>query len=350
MRISGFGRAKRVAKRIINQFAPGGIILLYHRVAEVPSDPFKLCVKPHHFEEHLEVLKQHCQVVSLQQIAQNLLDGNSVNRWAAITFDDGYADNLYNAKPLLEKYDIPATVFVTTANLENEQEFWWDELDRLLLQPGTLPKTLSLSINSNTYKWDLGEAAASYSEEDFERNRTWTWYAPENTDPSERHHLYRELYQILHSVPMDERQKLLGYLLVWSGKDSFRRSTHRSLFPSEVHALQKDSLVEVGAHTVNHPFLSTLSTTKQQYELKQSKTYLEEIIGRPVSSFAYPHGDYTAQTAAIACEVGFTCACSTVPKKVRRNSNFFQLPRLEVQDWNGEEFEKQLTKWLYFET
>lgn len=346
MKIPGLGKLRRASEQLRNRFAPGGLILLYHRVAEVPSDPFKLCITPRHFAEHLEVLKQHSRPVSLQQLVQAARDGKSLNQLVAITFDDGYADNLYNAKSLLEHYGIPATVFVATANLENEREFWWDELDRLLLQPGTLPKTLSLSINGSTYEWDLGEAA-DYSKDAFGRDRAWNWYVPQEADPSPRQYIYRQLYKLLRPVSIDERQKLLDQLLTWSGAESKSRSTHRSLSPKEVYALQEGSLIEVGAHTVNHPFLSTLPVTKQQYELQQSKTRLEELIELPVNSFAYPHGDYTAETAALAREVGFAYACSTIHSELRRNTDCFQLPRVEIQDWDGEEFARQLTKWFY---
>lgn len=346
MKIRGLGRLRRAAQRLKNRFAPGGVILLYHRVAEVPSDPFKLCVKPCHFAEHLEVLKKHSHPVSLQQLVRAVQDGKPVNRSVAITFDDGYADNLYNAKPLLERYNIPATVFVATGNLEYEREFWWDELDRLLLQPGQLPKILHLSINASNYEWDLGEAA-NYSEDDYQRHRTWTWYMPEEADPSPRQRLYRTLYQLLQPLLPDERQKLMEEILTWSGAESRSRSTHRFLSPKEVYALEQGSLIEVGAHTVSHPFLAKLPVTNQQYELEYSKTRLEEIIERPVHSFAYPHGSYTAETVALAREVGFDCACSTIPSKVKRNIDCFQLPRVEVQDWDGEEFARQLSRWFY---
>ena len=66
--------------------------------------------------------------------------GDVPSAGVVVTFDDGYADNFHNAKPLLERYEIPATVFVTTGYLQDQREFWWDELERILLQPGTLPR------------------------------------------------------------------------------------------------------------------------------------------------------------------------------------------------------------------
>ena len=346
MRIRGLGRLKWATRRVRNQFAPGGLVLLYHRVAEVPSDPFNLCVTPRHFAEHLEVLKKYTHPVPLQQLVKTSQQGNSPNWSVAITFDDGYADNLYNAKPLLEKYEIPATVFVATGNLEHEREFWWDELDRLLLQPGKLPQILRLNINGSNYEWDLGEAA-EYSEDTYQRNCTWSWGDPEEADPSPRQSVYRELYLLLRPLPLEECQKLLEQLRIWSGADSTNRSTHRSLSPEEVSTLEQGSLIEVGAHTVNHPFLSSLSLSQQKYELQQSKTRLEEILEHPVNTFAYPYGDYVPETTTLAREVGFVCACSTYPKKVRRNPDYFEFPRFGVEDWDGEEFAKQLSRWLY---
>jgi peptidoglycan/xylan/chitin deacetylase (PgdA/CDA1 family) len=75
----------------------------------------------------------------------------------AVTFDDGYADNLLNGKPLLECYDVPVTVFVTSGYVGAGREFWADELERLFLQPGTLRQELCLAIKGRTHQWDLGE-------------------------------------------------------------------------------------------------------------------------------------------------------------------------------------------------
>lgn len=103
---------------------------------------------PHHFGEHLEVLRKYGQPIRLQQLTQAHRDGNIPHHAVVVTFDDGYANNLNNAIPLLERYHIPATVFIATGQSGRKREFWWDELDRLLLQPGILPETFCMSIKA----------------------------------------------------------------------------------------------------------------------------------------------------------------------------------------------------------
>ena len=157
--ISGIHRLRRVAGWVRNRFARGVVILLYHRVAELDSDPQLLGVTPRHFAEHLEVLQRYGHPIYLRALAKSLQDGYVPHRTVVVTFDDGYADDLYNAKPLLERHDIPATVFLTSGCIGSNREFWWDEVDRLLLQPGTLPETLCLRINGRSTQWELQGAA-----------------------------------------------------------------------------------------------------------------------------------------------------------------------------------------------
>lgn len=340
------GRLQRSARQLRNRFTPTGLVLLYHRVAELPSDPQLLCVTPQHFAEHLEVLRKHARPMRLPQLPQALQDGNLPRRMVIVTFDDGYADNLHNAQPLLKRYDIPATVFVTTGHIGQEPEFWWDELDRLLLQPGTLPETLRLSVNGRPYQWELGEAA-HYSEDTYWRHRCWN--VLEKDDPTPRQHIYRSLCQLLRPLPERERQKVLDELLAWASTKPMGRSTHRTLLLDEVSQLTKGGLVEIGAHTVTHPVLSALPAAAQQDEIQGSKARLEEILGRPVTSFSYPYGSrsaYTAETVAIVREAGFACACSNFPDVVWRRTDSLQLPRFLVQDWGGDELARRLEEWF----
>jgi peptidoglycan/xylan/chitin deacetylase (PgdA/CDA1 family) len=338
----GIRRLRRAARSVRSGFERRVLILLYHRVAESRSDPWELCVSPRHFAEHLEVLRQHTRPVRLQQLTQTFTEGNLPERSVVITFDDGYADNLYNAKPMLEHSDIPATFFLSTGYIGHEREFWWDELERLLLQPGTLPKTLHLSANGRSYRWELGEAV-DYTEDAFDYYRRWRAW---EKAPTSRHALYSSLWELLNPMSEAERQKVLDEILRWAGGESMARPTHRSLSLEEVVALAQGELSEIGAHTVTHPALSALPAASQRGEIRQSKARLEEILCCPVPSFSYPYGNqhhYTAETVSIVREAGFACACSNFAGVVERTTDPSQLPRAAVPDYGGKKF----ARWLF---
>jgi peptidoglycan/xylan/chitin deacetylase (PgdA/CDA1 family) len=337
----GVERLRRAARWPRSRAERKVLILLYHRVTELRSDPWLLSVTPSHFAEHLEVLRQHARPIRLQQLSQALLDGNLPDRSVVVTFDDGYADNLHNAKPLLKRYGVPATVFLTSGYIGHEREFWWDELDRVFLQPGTLPERLSLNVNGNTCRWELDEAAR-YSEEASRRHRHWR----AQEAPTPRHSLCSSLRELLHPMTEGERRRVLDELLTWAGLETAARLSHRPLSLEEAVALAKGDLVEVGAHTVTHPALSTLPGASQRDEILQSKARLEEIVGCPVTSFAYPYGDVSAETAGIVREAGFARACSTGAGLVELSTDPFQLPRRYVQDWDGEAFSRRLSRWF----
>lgn len=346
MRIRGLGRLRQIVRGVRNSFAPGVLILLYHRVAELPADPQLLSVTPRHFTEHLEVLRRYGRPMQLRQLIRALQGGTLPRRAVVITFDDGYADNLYGARPLLERYDTPATVFVTTGYVGQRREFWWDELERLLLEPGTLPATLRLHVNGSLCQWELGEAA-HYDEETAQRHRRWNAFEQQN--PSQRQYVYRTLCQLLRPLPHTERQGALDELRLQTQAASTGRLTHLPLTVEEVCRLADGGLVEVGGHTVTHPVLSALPGPAQRCEIERSKDRLKELLGRPVTSFAYPYGaraDYTVETVTAVQHAGFACACSNFPGTVRRQTDRFQLPRVVVRDWDGEVFARRLRQWF----
>ena len=126
------------------------IILMYHRVADETCDPWGLCVAPRHFEQQMEVLRKSFSVTPICQLAVFLAEGKVPRGSVAITFDDGYADNVHAAKTILERHELPATLFVVSKYVGGQIEFWWDELDRLLLQPGTLPDRFELNIGGRS--------------------------------------------------------------------------------------------------------------------------------------------------------------------------------------------------------
>jgi peptidoglycan/xylan/chitin deacetylase (PgdA/CDA1 family) len=333
----------RVTEKIQKQFYTKGLILMYHRVAEEDIDPWSLRVTPEHFAEHLAVLRQHTQPISLKELAQAHQEGKIPDRAVAITFDDGYANNLHQAKPLLEKYQIPATVFVATGYLEKPSEFWWDELENIVLQPGKLPEKLSLTINEQQYQWDLG-TASNYSQEAAWQNRNLPAW---KSQPGSRLHFYYSLWQQLQSLTPKQRQPLLEQIKTWANYQvDTPRLSHRPLTVTELSEIEQGGIIELGAHTVSHPLLSQQTIAVQRQEIQQSKLDLERLLNHPVTSFAYPFGAYQSETLPLVEEAGFKYACSTIETSVWQKSDRWRLPRFEVQNWHKAEFERRLLSWF----
>src|ERR1700733_5390066 len=140
-------------------FRKKAMILVYHRVAEANVDPWALNVSPVHFAQQLQVLNTIAHPVSLRQLVSAQSDRELPPRPVCITFDDGYADNLYAAKPALETYRVPGTVFITPGYLGFPENLWWDELAKLVLDPASRQEELRLSLHGHEYSYVFPEPA-----------------------------------------------------------------------------------------------------------------------------------------------------------------------------------------------
>jgi peptidoglycan/xylan/chitin deacetylase (PgdA/CDA1 family) len=325
------------------RFAPSAAILAYHRVVDLDSDPQLLAVSPAHFAEHLEVLRRKMTPLRLAGVQGWLERSRAPARGVVITFDDGYADNLVNAKRILEAFDMRATVFITAAHIGCEEEFWWDELERLLLQPGFHPQPLRITLDGQRLEWRL-DGAAKYDLEAYTQHRTW--HVERADDPTPRHKIYRTVYQQLHDASAEQRRRALEQLRNWAQESASGRPSHRTLSLDELVRLSTDKSVEIGSHTLTHPMLSALHPSIQAAEIRDSKAWLESMLGQPVAGFAYPYGARTAETVALVREAGYAYACSTQPDVLWGREPQLDLPRLVVRDWDGEDFARFLRYWL----
>lgn len=358
------------------------LVLLYHRIATLRRDPQRLAVTPEHFDGHLRVLVERSHVWPLSRLADRAGTGRLPDRAVAVTFDDGYLDNLEQGKPLLERHGVPATIFLISSYLGRQRELWWDDLERCLLLPGRMPRRLRLRIGQTMREWDLEESSV-YDEEQAARHAEWNVECCH--DPTPRHRVYRTLCEVLRRVSAEEREATLAGLATASGApdrveapapgsgrlgagtpgpdrlgvgapgsnmDASERSprpTHRVLTPAEVVRLTQGGAIEIGAHTSTHPALAALPLTRQRAEIADCRATLQSLVGHNVASFAYPFGsraDYTGATVALVRETGFTLACSARPGAVGRWSDRLQLPRMLVRDWDAETFAQRLDAWL----
>ena len=328
------------------RWAAKSAILMYHRVADPAgeSDPWGLCVSPAHFAEQLAVLRECGTPLTLPALARSHERGEVPQGGVVLTFDDGYADNLQVAKPLLARHDVPATVFVTSGHVATEDELWWDELERLLLVPLRLPATLDLAIAGATHHWDLGRAAV-YADDDRRRDRGRGRRAWEGA-PGSRHALYYAVWSLLLPLAARERRDVLDAIASWAGEPRRPRATHRVVRADELVELARGGLVDIGSHTVTHAMFPAQSAAAQAHELAESKAALEAILGAPVTTFAYPHGERAPESPGLVRDAGFACACTVVAEPVWKGSARYELPRFAVEDWGGDEFARRLTRWL----
>ena len=326
-------RAALLSRRIRRERCSA--ILMYHRVAPAGIDPWRLLVTPEHFAEHLEVLRRTTTPLPLRRLVSEYASGCLPERAVALTFDDGYVDNLTVARPLLVAAGIPATVYVATGHTGTTREFWWDALTRALLLPAVLPPYLEITLAGTRHHWRLGRATAG------------GWASTNAAGISgKRAEFHTEVWERLRPLSAAERDAAITYLEEWSGSKTPPRQSHRVMTADELLAIEAGGLIEVGAHTVTHPLLPSLSAEEQRHEMITSRADLERLLGHRVWSFSYPFGGADETTTALARSLEFESATAIHQETVWRGSDVFRLPRFMVLDWDGAEFERRVNRWF----
>ncbi|MFA5804206.1 MAG: polysaccharide deacetylase family protein [Melioribacteraceae bacterium] len=288
------------------------VILLYHRVTTLANDFNSLAVSPDNFYKQMKFIKMNLNVASLSDNFSNF----SVPT-VMITFDDGYADNYYEALPILREFDIPATIFINTNPVLNKTEFWWDELEDIILD-GYQDKYPNEYILRSFFSRKV------YSTHSYE----------------DRKHLFMELQNFLKQISFKKRNALIEDLLKWTKIKKQLRSEYRSLTVDELAKFAQNDIITIGAHSVSHCALSSLSNIEQKKEILESKRDLERIIKKPVTLFSYPFGNlrsYNLKTIKYLREAGFIKAVSNFPGACGTFTDPYQLPRNLVKNKSMEE-------------
>lgn len=324
--------------------APKALVLMYHRVAEPESDVWEVAVSPAHFEQQLQVLKQSYHVMPLKELVEGHKRGVVKRNSIAITFDDGYVDNYLTAKPLLEKYGLPATFFIASGNVGQHSEFWWDELEHLILFSETLPAVMDMEVAGNRITINLeGESQLIPSL----RQQHKAWKACEDEPPTKRSKLFYRLWEDLKPLPPGEQQAQLQKIRDWAGAGVAARPDCRSMSMEQLHELAQAGLFDLGGHTVSHPALAYHAPQFQEKEILENKSFLQEIAPNKINLLTYPYGNYNNESMAIADNAAFEAAFTTEEKVVIRSSHRYRLGRFQVKNLAASEFGKQLKLWMY---
>lgn len=319
MRVPGRKTLRRAVRPLKRTFFPGAVVLGYHRVAQSGWDPLALAVSPENFRAQLGVLKSLRQIISLAELAARHAAGERLERYAVLTFDDGYVDFAETVVPIAAEAGVPVTVFVASGF--TGRDFWWEEIAALLLPAVGRASVLEFGLNG----------AESVRFENLERSEA-------------RHAAARDICNLLACRSGTEIKGVLDQLRVWASDQP--AVSGRPMTRSELAAVTREPHVEIGAHTLSHGCLARLPLEVQREEIAASKSDLEAACGTEIRTFSYPNGSLSAETPGLVAAAGFACACTSLDGMLTARDDPYRIPRLWVSDTGGPEFRRWLANWV----
>jgi peptidoglycan/xylan/chitin deacetylase (PgdA/CDA1 family) len=301
-------------------------ILMYHRVARLQCDPWGLAVDPERFDAQMAWLASERLVLQLHDFVDRLRAGDLPDDSAAITFDDGYVDNLTSALPAIRRHGVSATLFVVGGAIGRSEGFWWDELTRLILENKT---KVDASVTVGNHTIPLSWMAESDCPGPGQLWRAWE-------KPSQaREVAYVAVWQALRNAPSEARLKAMRELRMLFPVVDMERD--RAMNVCELQALTAGGSFTLGGHTMTHSALPDLADTPLREELAESLAVCRGLGSSERFGFAYPYGDLDDRVHGEVLASGFAWACTTRSGFVDRTSfDLFALPRLAVGDWQPE--------------
>jgi peptidoglycan/xylan/chitin deacetylase (PgdA/CDA1 family) len=277
---------------------------MYHRIS-ICDDQWSIdIVNPSSFESQLQYLRNNYAIVPLSNLLQYLQvrHRSSIKRIAALTFDDGYKDIVTYALPLLNKYHVPATIFLATGYIGSDTPFWWDNVGYAIEY--TQRRVLKLG-QFGDYQFDtLTQRRATAS----------------------------TIIERLKKLPNESRIRVINELLSEAGVSMPEKLVKELILSWEgVHQLSAAG-IDIEAHSVTHPILTNMSLERARREVIESRSDIEKQLNHPVTLFAYPNGDCSPEIVKILKEEGFVGAVTTNPVWITSRSSPYLLGRIMLFD------------------
>lgn len=314
-------------KTLFSLMSPSGAgarlnTLIFHRVLPQPDPLFPGEVDAAAFDAILGWVKAWFHVLPLDEAIARLADGSLPARAAALSFDDGYADNHDVALPLLRKHGLPCSFFVATGFIDGGR--MWND---------TLIESIRRSVLATVDLRGLRDAAGA----DLGQHKLGA--------VDERREMLQGLINRIKYLPPEPRLACVNAL---ADRAEVAPPDDLMMTSDQVRALRRSGM-QIGAHTVHHPILATLQPREAADEIARSRDTLQALLGEKVSLFAYPNGkpgtDYLPEVhPAIVRELGFDAAVSTRWAAARRGEDVFQIPRFTPWDRNRLKFGLRLLR------
>jgi len=285
-------------------------ILMYHSIQNSKKGQTSLYYQkvisssPNDFEKQIIYLKKRFNIISLDEYVTIVKNKRIIPRnCVIITFDDGYRDNYINAYPILRKYNVPATIFITTGKIGSKEPLWGAKVAYYI------NSTMASEINLDgigKYRLDSDSRKLKAIDDIIERLKL--------INEIKRDIVIDRLAEQLKVEKVDKAADVL--FLSWD----------------EIRDISTNS-ISFGAHTVSHPNLASISVDQAKREVVESKYRIEVETDRSVNCFAYPYGGlvhFNERIKTMLREAGFICACSTIYGRQNLNDDLYQLRRIPI--------------------
>jgi len=285
------------------------IILIYHgvtsRIVKGIENNGGHHTKVKIFEEQMKYLCKYYKIISMDSLIDQLKNKNIKPYSVVVTFDDGYKNNYTNAFPILNKYNIPATIFCSTNFINKQELFWWNKLEHAI--NNTKIKKLELKIDENLYIIDL-------------------------TNTKNKISAYINISYMLTKMNEVEKNKILTKFLqiLCPPANTSENIDYLTLSWREIQKM-KNKGISFGAHTSSHIILTKAPIDQAKEEIVSSKQKMEEKIGEQISCFSYPNGgigDFNEDIKQILKDAHFLCAVTTISGMNDIYSDLYELKRL----------------------
>jgi len=287
------------------------LVVIYHDVlpAGFPEgNPlFGMTVSVEEFAWQIDYFKKYYNPINFQQFSDWYFRGSALpQRPVLITFDDGHANNLRFALPILQQRQITAVCFVVTGELGSFRQTWFEDAYYRLMF-------------STARTWRLRNGECWPLETEQQRAAACGRFFS----------LCRSLSESEQQLELRSLQSQLPVLLL----DGERSDRFEFLSNDDVRRLSEYG-VEIGSHTITHPILGALEPEDAKREIAGSKSTLEQLLGGPVRAFAYPFGapglDFTSREEVVVQESGYSLAFAGEGGFVTRSGSQFALPRVGI--------------------
>jgi CelD/BcsL family acetyltransferase involved in cellulose biosynthesis/peptidoglycan/xylan/chitin deacetylase (PgdA/CDA1 family) len=286
-------------------------IFIFHRVND-DYDPFLPSVPVAVFRKQMEFLRQNFPIISLDEVASGSYADSGEKYSVAITFDDGYRDNFLKAFPVLNKLEMPATIFLATGSIQSSELPWYDQIS-WAFKLTTRPR-FSLA--------DVGGPEANLNQRSAVLQAMGNTLAWLRTIDDEKRRTF--IPRIFEELGVSARLSVPNPMLSWD----------------EIKQMSKQKIT-FGAHTISHPALSRTNSTRLETEIVGSKNQIEEALDLPVRHFAYPFGqpsDVSDEAKKIVQRAGFSSAVTTVWGFNRPGDDLYDLKRFSPRSnaWDSD--------------